>query len=64
MLPFTELNPNPEKLIEVLGLDFDPDKELEKRDLETTTTQEAEIIPLLNEVDTDYLNKIRKEKIT
>jgi hypothetical protein len=31
MLPFYQLNPDPDKLVDILGLNFDPDMELAKR---------------------------------
>jgi hypothetical protein len=61
LLPFCKLNSLDESLIEVLGLDFDPDIELKKRTEEAAKTQEAEIVPLLTDPDTEYLNKIREE---
>jgi hypothetical protein len=64
LLPFCELNADPAKLVDLLGLNFDPRIELEKRAAEARNSQEAEIIPLLTDTDTDYLNKIREEKVT
>ncbi|HEY9650958.1 MAG TPA: DUF5331 domain-containing protein, partial [Coleofasciculaceae cyanobacterium] len=51
MVPFCQLNSDAEKLIDVLGLNFDPEMELAKRGERTTQTQEAEIIPLLPDSD-------------
>jgi hypothetical protein len=44
-------------------IDFDPGIELEKRAAEAAATQEAHVIPLLTDADTEYLNKIREETI-
>jgi hypothetical protein len=63
LLPFCQLNSDAEKLIDLLGLNFDPSFELEKRAAEAAASQEAEIIPLLTDADTEYLNKIREETI-
>lgn len=63
MLPFCELNSDANKLVDLLGLHFDPVIELEKRAVEAAKTQEAEIIPFLSDADTEYLNKIREETI-
>lgn len=49
MLPYCQLNTDEDKLVEVLGLDFDPEKELEKREKERTNLQS----------DTEYLNQFR-----
>ncbi len=51
MVPFCRLNPDAEKLIDVLGLNFDPEKELVKRAEQSAQTQEAEIIHLLPDSD-------------
>jgi hypothetical protein len=64
MPAFCDLNPEAERLIEALGLNFDPRKELEKRAAEIAASQETEIIPLLANIDTEYLNKIREETKT
>jgi Family of unknown function (DUF5331) len=63
MLPFCELNSNAEKLVELMGLHFDPRIELEKRAAEAATSQEASILPLLTDEDTEYLKKIREETV-
>lgn len=56
------------KILEFLGLDFDPDVELKKREEEVVQIQEAEIVHLLPESesdsDTEYLNKIRENNLT
>jgi hypothetical protein len=62
--PFCELNSDTNKLLEALGLNFDPDIELAKRTVELAATQEAEIVLLLTDADTEYLNKLREENIT
>ncbi|MEO8890156.1 MAG: DUF5331 domain-containing protein [Coleofasciculaceae cyanobacterium] len=49
MVPFNQLNPDAEKLIDVLGLNFDAEKELAKRAEQTAQTQQAEIVPLLTD---------------
>jgi hypothetical protein len=51
MVPFYQLNPDPDKLIEVLGLNFDPDMELIKRSEKTATlkTQEADASRMLTD---------------
>ena len=51
MIPFYQLNPDADKLVDVLGLNFDTEKELAKRAEQTTQTQEAEVIPLLPDSD-------------
>lgn len=58
---FLKLNANHEAVVATLGLNFDPEKELEKRAEELAKVQEAEIVPMLAEVhpDTEYLNTIR-----
>lgn len=63
LLPFCELSPDPTKLVDLLGLNFDPRIELEKRAVEAAKTQEAEIVPFLTDSDTEYLKKIREETI-
>jgi hypothetical protein len=70
MLPFCELQSDPDKLIKVLGLDFDPDEEvkirIKQREEESSFTQTAEVIGLLSE-DLEYkaanegLNQIREQ---
>jgi hypothetical protein len=47
MVPFYQLNSDADKLVEVLGLNFDPEKELAKRSEQSTQPQDAEIIALL-----------------
>ncbi|NES63964.1 MAG: DUF5331 domain-containing protein, partial [Okeania sp. SIO2D1] len=42
-----QLNSDPDKIVEVLGLHFDPEKELAKRSPKTIQANEAEMIPLL-----------------
>ncbi|WP_013325282.1 DUF5331 domain-containing protein [Gloeothece verrucosa] len=58
---FLKLNSNTETVIATLGLNVDPEKELEKRAEELAKVQELEIVPLLPEPDpdTEYLNQIR-----
>ncbi|MBD2577655.1 DUF5331 domain-containing protein [Oscillatoria sp. FACHB-1406] len=67
---FLELSSDYNKLVKALGLDFDPDIELDIRD--KMRIQEAKSIPLLGEAeskeqnsnsdpDTDYLNQIRQD---
>lgn len=63
LLPFCQLNPDADKLVTILGLHFDPDIELEKRTTELSATQEAEIVSLLSDTDSNYLNKIREESL-
>lgn len=63
LFPFCQLNSDANKLVDLLGLHFDPDVELEKRAVELAVTQEAEIIPSLLDPDTEYLKKIREETI-
>ncbi|MFM7580690.1 MAG: DUF5331 domain-containing protein [Microcystaceae cyanobacterium] len=64
MLPFCELQSDPDQLIQVLGLDFDPDEELERRvkkheeNQQNSLTQTAEVIGLLSE-DLEYLEAHR-----
>lgn len=60
MLPFSELQSDPGKIIQVLGLDFDPNKELQERmkkreaNQQDALTQTAEVIVFLSE-DPEYL---------
>jgi Family of unknown function (DUF5331) len=61
--PFCDLNPDPTKLVDLLGLNFDPRIELEKRATEAATSQETHNIPLLTDADTEYLKKIREETV-
>jgi hypothetical protein len=61
--PFCDLNPDPTKLVDLLGLHFDPRLELEKRAAEAAISQEASILPLLTDADTEYLKKIREETV-
>ena len=51
MLPFYQLNPDADKLVEILGLNFDPDMELAKRTSrpEKMNLQEAEPSRLLSD---------------
>ncbi|MEW6494800.1 MAG: DUF5331 domain-containing protein [Cyanobacteriota bacterium] len=51
MVPFCQLNSDAEKLVDVLGLNFDPEKELVKRAEQSAQTQEAEIVHLLPDSD-------------
>jgi hypothetical protein len=52
MLPtFCKLNTNYDALLEAIGLEFDPEKELEKRQQEQPNYQS----------DEDYLNQIREQ---
>jgi hypothetical protein len=64
LFPFCELSADPAKLVDLLGLNLDPKIELEKRAAEARISQETEIVPFLTDTDTDYLNKIREEKVT
>jgi hypothetical protein len=67
---FCELHSDPDKLIKVLELDFDPDEEvkirIKQREEENSLTQTAEVIGLLSE-DLEYkaanegLNQIREQ---
>jgi hypothetical protein len=49
MVPFHKLNGDPDKLVDVLGLNFDPDLELAKRSEEVVQAQsrDVEIMGLL-----------------
>ncbi len=47
MVPFCQLNTDPDKIVEVLGLHFDPEKELVKRSEKTIQAEDAGVIPLL-----------------
>ena len=55
MQPFCELNPDVDKIIKVLGLNFDPEKELEKRE------EERDKNPQLHSSDTDEIERIRQQ---
>ncbi|MFM7793247.1 MAG: DUF5331 domain-containing protein, partial [Microcystis panniformis] len=61
MSPFCVLSNDSNKLVDALGLNFDPEIELEKREGERAKIQEAEAIPLLPETNphTEYLNQFR-----
>lgn len=61
MSPFCVLSNDSNKLVDALGLNFDPEIELEKREEERAKIQEAEAIPLLPETNphTEYLNQFR-----
>ena len=55
MPPFCELNSDGNRLVEVLGLHFDPEAELKKR------AEERAKNPQLNSSDTDELERIRQQ---
>lgn len=61
LLTFCHLNTDPNKLVEALGLNFDPEIELKKREAEGSISQEAQIVPSLPDSDTEYLKKLREE---
>lgn len=50
MSPFCELNSDGNKLVEVMGLNFDPVKELEKRAKEASNYQNSKTDPYLEEI--------------
>ncbi len=55
MPPFCELNPDFDKFVDVLGLNFDPETELNNREEEKAKSTQ------LNSSDTDELESIRKQ---
>jgi hypothetical protein len=59
-----DLNNNSDEIIRVLGLDFDPRKELEKRSIEIAASQQTETPLFSADLDSEYLNKIREEMKT
>ncbi len=52
---------NYERIIEVLGLHFDPEKELEKRELERAKINTVQLTNSSIDPEVEYLNKIREE---
>jgi Family of unknown function (DUF5331) len=58
-----KLTSEADNIVRALGLDFDPEIELEKRAEELAKIQEVEVVPLLSKSninpDTDYLNQFR-----
>lgn len=66
MTPFCQLNSNPESLVEALGLNLDPEIELENRAaLIKAQSKKAQIIPSLPESkihpDVEAINLIREQ---
>lgn len=63
LIPLVEINPDGEQVVKALGLNFRPKTELEKRAEERSKNQEAEIIPLITDIDpdTEYLNQFRNQ---
>ncbi|PSB05111.1 DUF5331 domain-containing protein [Merismopedia glauca] len=66
ILLLNEYTDSPQSVVKVLGLDFDPEMELQKR---TETERRAKIqtnktIPIQTESDAEYLDRIRQENIT
>jgi hypothetical protein len=57
---FCELNGEPNALVETLGLNFDPDIELAKQTVKSVATEEPEIVALLTNNASEYLNKLRE----
>lgn len=51
MVPFYQLNPDADTLINVLGLNFDPEQELAKRSEAAAQTTDAEVIGLLPDAE-------------
>jgi hypothetical protein len=56
-----DLNNNFDEIIRVFGLNFDPRKELEKRVIQIANSQEIETPLISDDLNTEYLNKIREE---
>ncbi|ACK70795.1 conserved hypothetical protein [Gloeothece citriformis PCC 7424] len=50
LIPFCELNSEEDSIIKVLGLDFDPEKELAKRTKEASNLQNYQSDPYLEEI--------------
>ncbi|MEG3438755.1 DUF5331 domain-containing protein [Pannus brasiliensis CCIBt3594] len=61
------LSPDSDHIIRSLGLDFDPEEELERRTEELAKIQDVEAVPLLAEStidpDTEYLNQFRNSGV-
>jgi len=57
LIGLCEINKSGDDVVKVLGLHFDPEKELEER----AENQQAEIVSPESDPDTEYLNKIREE---
>ncbi|ACB53881.1 conserved hypothetical protein [Crocosphaera subtropica ATCC 51142] len=53
--PFCEIEPNQDKFVKVLGLDFDPETELNNREEERAKN------PQFNSSDTDEIERIRQQ---
>ncbi|MEC4892004.1 MAG: DUF5331 domain-containing protein [Oscillatoria sp. PMC 1051.18] len=58
---FFLVSDNRDRIVEALGLHFDPEKELEKRAAEKAQTAQEEIDDLSSDPELEYLRNLREE---